>query len=347
MRSYLMAEQTVTAQLVVKPPRRPVRSESFRVRVQSNALILQRTLTVEFTSADGMELPAFSAGAHIDLDLPNGIKRSYSLCNAPTERGRYLIAVKKADLSRGGSAYIHEQLELGQVISISAPKNNFELQRNADMGVLIAGGIGVTPIWSMIQDLEARRLPWRLYYAARTRGDAAFLSEIRTLVDGRSDLLDIRFDHEPGVPMLDMCAIVADHVGAGVHFYCCGPGPMLNAFEAATSGVASAHAHLERFSAEPAPASAEALSEFDIVLARRGTTLRVEDGKTVLETLLDAGIDIAYSCMNGVCGSCRVEVLEGIPDHRDMVLTDDERASKSAIMVCCSRSRTPRLVFDL
>jgi tetrachlorobenzoquinone reductase len=215
------------------------------------------------------------------------------------------------------------------------------------MSVLIAGGFGVTPIWSMIQDLEARRRPWRLYYAARTRGDAAFLSEIRTLVDGRSDLLDTRFDHEPGVPMLDMCAIVSDHVGVGAHFYCCGPGPMLNAFEAATSGVASTHAHLERFSAEPAPAGAEALSEFDIVLARRGTTLRVEDGKTVLETLLDASIDIPYSCMNGVCGSCRVEVLEGIPDHRDMVLTDDERASKSAIMVCCSGSRTPRLVFDL
>jgi ferredoxin-NADP reductase len=122
MWSYLMAEQTVTAELVVKPPGLPVRSESLRVRVQSIALIAQGTLTVEFSSADGMELPAFSAGAHIDLDLPNGIKQSYSLCNAPTERGRYLIAVKNADLSRGGSAYIHEQLELGEVISISAPR---------------------------------------------------------------------------------------------------------------------------------------------------------------------------------------------------------------------------------
>jgi ferredoxin-NADP reductase len=337
----------VTVQFTMNSPILRPPSKNYQVRVQSIALIAQGTLTVEFAPADGVELPAFSAGAHIDLDLPNGIKRSYSLCNSPTERGRYVIGVKKADPSRGASAYIHEQLGLGQVISISVPRNNFELERNADMSVLIAGGIGVTPIWSMIQDLEAGRRPWRLYYAARTRGDAAFLSEIRTLADGRSDLIDVRFDHEPGVPMLDMCAIVARHVGAGVHFYCCGPGPMLNAFEAATSGVARGHAHLERFSAEPAPASAEALSEFDIVLARRGTTLRVEDGKTVLETLLDAGIDIPYSCMNGVCGSCRVEVLEGVPDHRDMVLTDEERASNGAIMVCCSKSRTPRLVFDL
>jgi tetrachlorobenzoquinone reductase len=243
----MIGQQTVTAEFVANSSTIRASSENYTVRVQSITRVAIDTVTVEFVSADGSELPTFSPGAHIDLYLTNKINRSYSLCNAPIERERYVIGVKKADPSRGASAYTHEQLAVGKTISISAPKNNCKLKRNADLSVLIAGGIGITPIWSMIQDLDASQRPWGLYYAARTRGDAAFLSEIRTLAEGRSSLLDIRFDHEPDVPMLDMSAIVADHVGAGVHFYCCGPGPMLNPFEAATSRLAPGYAHLERF----------------------------------------------------------------------------------------------------
>jgi tetrachlorobenzoquinone reductase len=321
--------------------------ECIHVVVRSMTLLASDTISVEFVSSDGGELPAFEAGAHIDLLLPNGIRRSYSLCNRPTDRNRYVVGVKKASPSRGASTYIHDHLRVGQRIEISRPRNNFPLAQAAERSIFIAGGIGITPILSMIQTLESEARQWKLYYAARTSKDAAFVGELQALSAVHPGHIDIRFDHEPGVAMLDLEGIVNENAGKGAHFYACGPSAMLDAFEAATKSIPEANRHLERFSADAKEASEGALTEYEAVLANSGMTLQITPEKSLLDTLLDAGINLEFSCMQGICGSCRVAVQEGLPDHRDHVLTEEERAANDSVLVCCSGSRTRRLVLDL
>jgi ferredoxin-NADP reductase len=321
--------------------------ERIQVLVRSMALLASDTIAVEFVPGDENELPAFEAGSHVDLLLPNGIRRSYSLCNEPSDGHRYVVGVKKASPSQGASSYIHDHLRVGQRIEISRPRNNFPLIRPAARSIFIAGGIGITPIWSMIQTLESEGGLWRLYYAARTSKDAAFLRELQALSVAHPGWIDIRFDHEPDVAMLDIEGIVKENMGIGVHFYACGPSPMLDAFEAATKSIPETNRHLERFSADAKEASAAALTEYDAVLAKSGMTLRITPEKSLLDTLLDAGVSVEFSCMEGICGSCRVAVQEGLPDHRDHVLTEAERARNDTVLVCCCGSRTQRLVLDL
>lgn len=321
--------------------------ERLRVIVRAMTLLAADTMALEFVPEDGSELPAFEAGAHVDLLLPNGVRRSYSLCNRSTDRNRYVVGVKKADPSRGASSYVHDHLRVGQRLEISVPRNNFPLARAAELSVFIAGGIGITPIWSMIQTLESEGKPWKLHYAARTSRDAAFLAELDALGVAYPGHVDIRFDHEPGVAMLDIDSIVKENAGSGVHFYACGPSPMLDAFEEATKAIPATNRHLERFAADAKEDSGKALAEYDAVLARSGMTLRITPEKSLLDTLLDAGVSVEFSCMEGICGSCRVAVREGLPDHRDHVLTDEERARNDAVLVCCCGSRTERLVLDL
>jgi tetrachlorobenzoquinone reductase len=317
------------------------------VRVRSITLLAAETIGVEFVASDEKELPPFEAGAHVDLLLPSGIRRSYSLCNRSTDRNRYVIGVKKANPSRGASSYIHDHLRVGQRLEISRPRNNFPLTRSAERSIFIAGGIGITPIWSMIQTLESEGGQWKLYYAARTARDAAFLSELQSLGVAHPGRVDIRFDHEPGVAMLDIADIVKENASTGVHFYACGPSPMLDAFEAATKSIPEATRHLERFTADAKEASEGALSEYEAVLAKSEMTLRITPEKSLLDTLLDAGVNVEFSCMEGICGSCRVAVKEGLPDHRDHVLSEEERARNDTVLVCCCGSRTQRLVLDL
>jgi tetrachlorobenzoquinone reductase len=329
------------------PEAAPSSPERIPVVVRSITLLALDTVGVELVPADDIEFPAFEPGAHVDLLLPNGIRRSYSLCNRATDRNRYVVGVKKASPSRGASSYVHDQLRVGQRIEITSPKNNFPLALAADRSIFIAGGIGITPIWSMIQTLESEGQPWKLYYAARTSKDAAFLRELQALGAAQSGRVDIRFDHEPGVAMLDIARIVNDNAGPGAHFYACGPNPMLDAFESATKSIPQTSRHLERFTADAKEASAGALSEYDAVLAKAGITLRITPEKSLLDTLLDAGVNIEFSCMEGICGSCRVEVQEGLPDHRDHVLSDEERARNDCLISCCCGSRSERLVLDL
>ncbi len=322
-------------------------ADRMQVVVRSITLLAADTIGVELVPSDEIELPAFEAGAHVDLLLPNGIRRSYSLCNQPTDGNRYVVGVKKASPGRGASSYIHDRLRVGQQIEISRPRNNFPLVRPAARSIFLAGGIGITPIWSMIQTLESEGGPWKLYYAARTAKDAAFLREIQALSVVHPGCIDIRFDHEPGVAMLNIESIVNEHAGTGVHFYACGPSPMLDAFEAATKSIPQANRHLERFSADARGASQGALTEYEAVLAKSGMTLRITPERSLLDTLLDAGVSVEFSCMEGICGSCRVAVQEGLPDHRDHVLTEEERARNDTVLVCCCGSRTQRLVLDL
>jgi ferredoxin-NADP reductase len=286
----------------------------------------------------GGELPAFTAGAHIDLTLPSGLVRSYSLVNSQTERHRYVIAIQRDRASRGGSRWLHDNLRVGDLLSAAGPRNNFPLNEAAQHSVFIAGGIGITPIVSMIDRLEALDVPWELTYCARKRDAAAFLAGLE-----KKPQVRFNFDEEPGGRVLDIAALVAA-APAEAHFYCCGPLPMLEAFERATAHLPRERVHVEYFTAKEAPARE---GGFTLVLAKSGREVPVPAGKTILDALKDVGIDVAHSCTEGICGTCETRVVEGTPDHRDLILTPEERAANKTMMVCCSGSKSDRLVLEL
>ena len=231
----------------------------------------------------------------------------------------------------------------GDIITISAPRNNFELNENAKHTLLIAGGIGVTPLWCMSQRLSSLGRSFELIYCARTPKDAAFREMIEAIGAKAGAKVTFNYDGVPGGKMLDLAAVAAA-VAPETHIYCCGPLPMLEAFEAATKDLPRESVHVEYFTAKDAPA---AEGGFTVVLAKSGKSFQVPPGKTILETLLDAGINVASSCLEGVCGTCETRVLEGVPDHRDVVLTESERKASKTMMICCSGSKSDRLVLDL
>jgi vanillate O-demethylase ferredoxin subunit len=296
-------------------------------------------VSVEFRSPDGAELPPFEAGAHIDLHLPNGIVRSYSLSNSPKERHRYVVGVLNDRNSRGGSRYVHEQLRVGSVISISAPRNNFPLDESASHTVLIAGGIGITPIYCMFNHLRGLGKPVELLYCARSRSEAAFCDELLA-----QEGVHAHFDQEQGGAP-DLRSFLASKP-AGAHFYCCGPTPMLNAFEKLGEELGLPNVHIERFAAteQVAPAQGSAYVAF---LSRTQKSVTVPAGKSLLDALLEAGVEVDHSCREGVCGACETKVIDGTPDHRDGVLSKAERAANKTMMVCVSGCKGQRLVLDL
>lgn len=293
--------------------------------------------------ARGASLPCFTAGAHIDLHLPDAMVRSYSLLNPQEEQHRYLIAVNKDPATRGGSRYLHESLRVGDRLTIGPPRNNFPLVEDAPDSVLIAGGIGITPLWCMMQRLTRLGRPWRLYYSARTREQAAFLDEIESLGLQVGAKAVFNFDHEPGGRILDLRAVIRD-APTEAHLYCCGPAAMLGAFRDAAAAWPPERVHLEYFSAvSPAATS----GGYTVVLARSQRRVVVKEGMTILDALLEEGIDVPYSCKEGVCGSCETAVLGGVPDHRDVILSDAERAAGRTMMICCSGCKSKELVLDL
>jgi vanillate O-demethylase ferredoxin subunit len=314
-----------------------------KVRVKRISYEAQNINSYELVAPSGGDLPAFAAGGHIDLHLPNGMIRSYSLVNDQRERHRYVIAVNKDATSRGGSSFVHAEIRVGDIITISHPRNNFALHEEAEHSVLIAGGIGITPLLSMLRRLEQLGRSWKLFYAARTRLAAAFLDELNRLRRNAHSNLHFDFDDERSGRMFDVAAIVRE-APAYAHFYCCGPVPMLEAFEAATADRPADHVHVEYFHAKEAPAVE---GGFEVKLARSGRTIAVEAGKTILDALLDAGIAVNYACTEGVCGTCETRVLEGVPDHRDQFLSKQEQAANQTIMICCSGAKSGTLVLDL
>ena len=314
-----------------------------QVRVKRISYEAEGINSYELVAPTGGNLAPFTAGSHIDLYLSNGTIRSYSLVNDQSEQSRYVIAVNKDAASRGGSRLIHETLRAGDVIMISQPRNNFALQENAGHSVLIAGGIGITPLLSMIRRLEALGRSWKLFYAARTRVAAAFLDELNALqLDARANL-HVNFDEGESSRMLDLSAIVKS-APTDAHLYCCGPVPMLEAFEAATVDRPAEKVHVEYFKAKEEPASE---GGFEVRLARSNRTIEVGAGKTILNAVLDAGIAVNYACTEGVCGTCVTRVIEGIPDHRDLFLGKEEQAANETMMICCSGSKSSTLVLDL
>ncbi len=294
---------------------------------------------------DAEQLPSFSAGAHIDLQLHNGLVRSYSLCNEQEERDRYEVAISKDAASRGGSKFIHETLKIGNKIWISPPRNNFCLVEDARHVAFIAGGIGITPLWSMIQRLEKIGRSWEIHYSARNRHMCAFRRQLEALELRKPGRVRFNFDQEPGEKMTDLKAVVRT-LANDTHLYGCGPAAMLEAFESAANeiGHPATHVHVEYFSAKEEVAVD---GGFAVVLARSGKRFEVPAGKTILHTLLDNHIDVPFACTEGLCGTCETKVIEGIPDHRDTVLSPDERASNKTLMICCSGSKSKTLVLDL
>jgi ferredoxin-NADP reductase len=317
--------------------------KTLHVRVRCITFQADTINSYELVSVSGDELPAFSAGAHVDLHLGNGMIRSYSLVNDQQERNRYVVAVNRDVNGRGGSNFVHEHLRVGDVIEISAPRNNFQLQESAAHSIMIAGGIGITPLLAMARRLEALGRPWELFYAARTKSAAAFLDELRGLRPNVHLNLRTDFDDERAGRVFDIEAIVRE-APADAHLYCCGPSAMLAAFESATDDRSSDHIHMEYFQTKEAPATG---GGFDVVLARSNRTVAVAAGKTILDALLDAGISVNYSCSSGICGTCETRVIEGVPDHRDQYLSKEEQAANNVVMICCSGARSPSLVLDL
>ncbi|SEJ61206.1 vanillate O-demethylase ferredoxin subunit [Sphingobium sp. AP50] len=287
---------------------------------------------------DGGLMPAFEPGAHVDVQLSAGLARSYSLVNDPAIRGYYEIAVHHAIDSRGGSRHIHEQWRVGQILDISDPKNNFPMVEDASHTVMIAGGIGITPMLPMIARLEKLGRSWELHYVAASPDRAAYVDRLSD-----HDRVEIAYDGIPGGRRLDLAAICAA-APADAHLYCCGPGGMLDAFVATNCDRPKGHAHIEYFSAETEVATE---GGYTLELAKSGKTISVDEGETMLDALLSAGVDIGFACAEGICGTCEVRVLGGVPDHRDHFLTDEDKAANTSIMVCCSGSKTATLVLDI
>jgi vanillate O-demethylase ferredoxin subunit len=314
-----------------------------KLRVKRISYEAESINSYELVLPEGGDLAPFTAGSHIDLHLQNGLIRSYSLVNDQSERHRYVIAVNKDDSGRGGSSFVHNTIKAGDLLTISAPRNNFALHEQAEHSVMIAGGIGITPLMSMIRRLETLARPWELFYAARTRRAAAFLDDLDAVsADGHSNL-HFDFDDERAGRIFDLATIVAN-APAHAHLYCCGPLPLLEAFEKATAGRPAGQVHVEYFQARQAAAID---GGFEIRLVRSNRTIAVEPGKTILDAVLDAGVMANYSCAEGVCGTCETRVIEGMPDHRDLFLSPEEKATNKTIMICCSGSKSGTLVLDL
>lgn len=316
------------------------------VLVQAITSEARGVLSLELRAADGGDLPAFTAGAHIDLHLPNGLVRSYSLVNPQGERHRYVVAVSLERNSSGGSQYLFEHQLVGQTLKVSPPRNNFSLIEDATHSVLIAGGIGITPLYAMVQRLEEIGASWELHYGARDRASAAFREPLEALEAARSGRVHFNFDDEAG-RMLDVARVVAG-APKDAHLYCCGPLPMLDIFKGATADRDPDTVHIEYFTApEATAASAEAVDSFTVELSRSGKSFEVAKGDSILGVLLDNGVRAASYCEEGTCGTCLVEVLEGEPDHRDFILSERERASNRMMCICVSGSKSKKLVIDL
>ncbi|MPW22322.1 2Fe-2S iron-sulfur cluster binding domain-containing protein [Paraburkholderia sp. CNPSo 3157] len=305
--------------------------------------LAQNVVSVTLEAIDGHDLPDAEAGAHVDVKLNDTLSRSYSIVRCEGKPVRYEIAVAKDAGGRGGSRHVHETLRAGDTVQISAPRNLFPIDRDAQLNVLIAGGIGITPLWSMVRQFEALGRAWVLHYAARDRHHAAYLADIESFVAASAHgRIETYFDKAPDGRRMDVTTVVRE-VPAGAHVYCCGPKSMLDAFEAAAAGLPAETVHLERF----APLQeACAAGEFTVALARSGQSFRIPADRSILDVLLENGVDVPFGCMQGACGMCEVGVLDGKPLHLDMLFSDEDKATKQSMLICCSRSATNVLTLD-
>jgi ferredoxin-NADP reductase len=285
---------------------------------------------------DGQPLPSWEPGAHVDLRLPGDVVRQYSLCGRPGDPSAYQVAVLREPGGRGGSAYVHDQLGAGQRIEVDGPRNHFALV-DAKRYLFVAGGIGITPILPMLDAVAGTGREWQLLYGGRTRSSMAFTAELAR----HGDRVTIRPQDEHG--LLDLPALLAEP-RPDTAVYCCGPEPLLAAVEEHCAGWPEGALRVERFAPveDDGPRTA-----FEVELAGSGRVLAVPADRSILEVVEESGVPVLSSCQEGTCGTCETGVLGGTPDHRDSVLTAAERRENEVMMICVSRSCSPRLVLDL
>lgn len=298
----------------------------------------------ELVARNGASLPPFSAGSHVDVYLPNGLVRQYSLCNSPEDQHRYVIAVLLDPASRGGSSALHDVVQTGSCLTISEPRNLFPLEGAATRSILFAGGIGITPILCMAERLSRAGAAFELHYCSRSEDRTAFLERLHT--SPFSGQVRLHFDDGDPAQKLSTEAVLAG-VGPRDHLYVCGPGGFMEFVlnEARTYGWAEHQLHREYFSA--AVVAHDDDGSFEVKLASSGTSYVIPADRSVADVLIDAGIDIPLSCEQGICGTCMTRVIQGIPDHRDLFMSESEHAVNNQFTPCCSRSRTPLLVLDI
>lgn len=319
------------------------------VRVERIARPTADILVLDLVHPNAADLDPWEPGAHIDLHLPSGLTRQYSLCGDPADRKRYRLGILRETAGRGGSMEAHEKLLPGVEIQVSAPRNHFPLEHAATY-VFVGGGIGVTPLLTMLRAVQRAGKPWQLIYGGRTRASMAFLDEIACCSSESGDLGRVLILPEDEYGLLDLGAIVGG-TGSDTLIYACGPEPMLVALEQRCEQAGKrAHLHIERFAAiDPAATGgdAEPARAFKVELARSGITFDVPADQSLKSMLEQVGIEVPFSCEDGYCGSCETRVLSGEPEHHDCVLTPEEKAEGKVMMVCVGRCRSALLVLDL
>jgi vanillate O-demethylase ferredoxin subunit len=314
-----------------------------RLRVSAAQKIAEDITQCDLVAEDHSDVPAYAAGAHVDVHTPAGFIRQYSLCGDPADRSRYRIAIKLEPQSRGGSKSMHDDLEVGGSVLVSQPRNNFCLSDAAGPVILMAGGIGITPLISMAYTLSAEKRPWKLHYFVRSQAHVAFRDLLASRVFAEHVELHVGLD---AASTLETVQGLVSVQPIDAQLYICGPEPFMKTATGVTEGSWSkGSVHLEHFTADP---NLDLTGEgFEVVLARSGGSVMVGPGATIIDALRASGYSIETACEQGVCGTCVTKVLSGEPDHRDMFLTDDEKSSGKLMTPCVSRAGGRQLVLDL
>ena len=316
-----------------------VREHEADLVVQDAETVADGVVVLTLADPNGAELPPWTPGAHIDFVLTGDLVRQYSLCSSPSKPNVWRVGVLRDPNSRGGSEKVHIALTAGSMVRVRGPRNHFPLVASGRY-LFVAGGIGITPMLPMIAEANAAGSDWRLLYGGRERASMAFLDELGQY-GGRVTIVP---QDEEG--MLDLESILG-RPQPDTLVYCCGPEGLLRAVEKFCEKWPSGTLHIERFTAKPQEPTAEVDSSFELVLQRSGLTVQVPPDKSVLTVIREAGVSVLASCLEGICGTCETEVIDGDVDHRDSVLNEEERASNEYMMVCVSRCRSPRLTLDL
>ncbi|MFC6950521.1 oxidoreductase [Paraburkholderia dipogonis] len=317
-------------------------SDRLIVQIQRRVHEAHAIVSLELVDPTGAELPPFEAGAHVEVEVEPGLTRHYSICNSPQERNRYVLGILREPSSKGGSATIHQLFHEGMRIKISPPRNQFRLNESAAHSLLVAGGIGITPLLAMAWRLHALGASFELHYCVRTRARAAFIEMLNQ--SPFADSVTLHCDEEGDSSRLDMQALL-QNPRSDAHVYVCGPEGFINAltYRARDCAWNDANVHHEFFAATVSTSG----SSFVVQATRSGLSVDVPADKSIAQALLDVGIDVPLSCEQGVCGTCVTRVIDGVPEHRDLFLTADERAANDRIMLCCSRASSGILILDI